>query len=204
MNENINLCNLLKGHEGKTFYSPIFGNLLFVCIIYPCVRFKTISGDIWDINFNGKFYNNSDELCVYPSNEQRDWNKWIEEQNIKTPKTWSELCKIDNRQVVREDCIGIDTFQIITYNSPEVVKSAIALLKIHKLIEVGYDGNIANRKWNGRNKFAVIRYNTETKSIEVCHTITTKHHICFKTTELANEFLSHSENIQLIKDYYMI
>ncbi len=26
MNENLNLCELLKGYEGETFYSPIFGD----------------------------------------------------------------------------------------------------------------------------------------------------------------------------------
>lgn len=39
--DNINLCKILKGHEGNTFYSPIFGDLTFVCTIYPNVRFKT-------------------------------------------------------------------------------------------------------------------------------------------------------------------
>lgn len=81
MNENINLCKILKGHEGETFYSPILGDLTFVCTIYPEVRFKTNAGDIWDINPNGKLYNNSDELCVFPSKDQRDWNKWAEENN---------------------------------------------------------------------------------------------------------------------------
>lgn len=28
-NNNINLCKILKGHEGKTFYSPTFGNIKF-------------------------------------------------------------------------------------------------------------------------------------------------------------------------------
>lgn len=28
MNENINLCEILKGHEGETFYSPLFGNII--------------------------------------------------------------------------------------------------------------------------------------------------------------------------------
>lgn len=76
MNDNLNLCEILKGHEGESFYSPIFGNLTFVRVIYPHVRFKTTAGAIWDINSTGKIYNNADELCVFPSKDQRDWSKW--------------------------------------------------------------------------------------------------------------------------------
>ena len=79
MNENINLCEILKGHEGETFYSPIYGNLTYHPTLYPLVRFKTVTGAIFDINANGKVYENSDELFVFPSKDQRDWNKWIEE-----------------------------------------------------------------------------------------------------------------------------
>ena len=81
MNDNLNLCEILKRHEGESFYSPIFGNLTFVRVIYPHVRFKTASGDIWDINPNGKIYNNSDEICVFPSKTQHDWNKWVQKIN---------------------------------------------------------------------------------------------------------------------------
>lgn len=27
MNENINLCEILKGHEGETFWNPLVGNI---------------------------------------------------------------------------------------------------------------------------------------------------------------------------------
>lgn len=78
MNDNLNLREILKGHEGESFYSPIFGNLIFMRVIYPHVRFKTTSGDIWDINPNGKIYNNSDEICVFPSKDHHDWDKWVQ------------------------------------------------------------------------------------------------------------------------------
>lgn len=32
MNENINLSEILKGHEGETFYSPAYGELKLRCI----------------------------------------------------------------------------------------------------------------------------------------------------------------------------
>ena len=32
MNEQINLLEILKGHEGETFYSPTFGNIKLSCI----------------------------------------------------------------------------------------------------------------------------------------------------------------------------
>lgn len=201
MNENINLCEILKGHEGETFYSPIFGDLTFVCTIYPDVRFKTSAGDIWDINPNGKLYNNSDELCVFPSKDQRDWNKWIEEQNTKVPKTWSEIDKVFLNQDV------LDAIETLESQTPIIsddisLKSALALLKIHQLIEIGYGGNVTNEEWDSKKEWFVITcYDFETSEIVLSNK---RSHIAFHTREQAEEFLSHPENIQLLKDYFMI
>lgn len=47
MNENINLFEILKGHEGETFYNPIFfGDLIFIQLNYPYIKFKTNKDDI--------------------------------------------------------------------------------------------------------------------------------------------------------------
>ena len=92
MNENINLCEILKGHEGETFYSPAFGNIKLNCIT-DIIYFESINGKVsFDIYPNGTYCSNG-ELIIFPSKDQRDWNKWIEEQKSKVPKTWSELVK---------------------------------------------------------------------------------------------------------------
>lgn len=80
MNENINLCEILKGHEGETFYSPIFGNVTLFAINFQTLEFTSIENDTAAIENSGKFYNKADEICVFPSKDQRDWNKWAEEQ----------------------------------------------------------------------------------------------------------------------------
>lgn len=200
---SLNLCEILKGHEGEIFYSPIFGDLIFVCVIYPCVRFKTIAGDIWDINLNGKLYNNSDELCVFPSKDQRDWNKWIEEQNSKAPKTWNEFEKqlICNSYILGK---GFGEVEFTKKGDTPIEKSALALLKIYQLIEVGYGGNILPNKYNGRNTFWIILLEGVTREFKVCPNSRSRHLVSFYTRAQAEEFLKYPENVRLLKDYFMI
>lgn len=206
MNENINLSKILKGHENEMFYSPVFGNLRFTCVIYPFVRFKTVEGLCWDIKSDGKLYSNSDELCVFPSKDQRDWNKWIEEQNSKIPKTWSKLIQTDKFSL---NLIEIDdNGSGHTSTSTPIEKSALALLKIYQLIEVGYGGNVTFdyiRKMPTYEKVWSIYYNFNVKRFETkCSVESIDNTILFHTKEQAEEFLKYPENIQLLKDYFMI
>ncbi len=207
MNENINLCELLKGHEGETFYSPLFGEGQFEEIdnsIYPIIINANDSN--WAFAKDGKFvYSKNAECLLFPSKNQRDWNEWAEEQKPKGPKTWSKFTKIfppptknsykDYPHIVnyligrREDITPIE-------------KSALALIKIYQLIEYGYGGNITNKEWedNKQEKY-VIDYN---------HDVITgiyynqRNHISFHTEKQRDEFLSYPENIQLVKEFYMI
>lgn len=39
-----------------------------------------------NINSAGKIYNNADELCVFPSKDQRDWNKCKDSSTIQMNK----------------------------------------------------------------------------------------------------------------------
>lgn len=201
----LNLCEILKGYEGETFYSPIFGNLTFVCTIYPDVRFKTSTGDIWDINPNGKLYNNSDELCVFPSKDQRDWNKWVEEKSPEVPKTWSELIEKDSRAITYNLEATYNEYQPHSTSYTPIEKSALALLKIHQLIEVGYGGNISSAEWKNKkvSKF-LIHWCYDYKELIIHETFIYASPIAFHTKRQAEEFLKHPENIQLLKDYFMI
>ena len=94
MNENINLSEILKGHVGETFYSPIFGDVKLVyavtedIISYP-IAVKVVSTDqVYYFTEEGKYEASvlDGEMLLFPSKDQRDWNKWIEENN-KLPKT---------------------------------------------------------------------------------------------------------------------
>lgn len=92
MNENINLCEILKGHEGETFWSDVFD---LVTLIEVKEDFIIISWGIIKINLYKDGSRIKNERCVlFPSKDQRDWNKWIEEQKSKVPKTWEECYKI--------------------------------------------------------------------------------------------------------------
>lgn len=205
MNESMNLCEILKGHEGETFYSSICGTIVLLRINSDGgIIFKSLLDQCVPYAFNedGTFISGA-ECVIFPSKDQRDWNKWIEEQKSKVPKTWSDLVKenkyqpyfaeIHSRFSLRDKC---------AYGKNSVEKSAAALLKIHQLIEVGYGGNITNEEWNSRKEWFVITcYDFETSEIVLSNR---RSHIAFHTREQAEEFLSHPENIQLLKDYFMV
>lgn len=204
--KELNLCEILKGHEGETFYSPILGSLTFVCTIYPDVRFRTAAGDIWDINPNGKLYNNSDELCVFPSKNQRDWNKFDEEQKHKAPKTWSELIKTSQVKLmacgIGVGSVSYDSEDMKGYAASYIEKSALAFLKIHQLIEVGYGGNITNP--NSYQSLILWDYENNKPYIDTYCNIFKCGSLIRIKPEYVEEFLKYPENVQLLKDYFMI
>ena len=88
-----------------------------------------------------------------------------------------------------------------------IEKSAIALLKIRQLIEVGYGGNVTHDEWvndiKENNLWSVYfdYYDNEFYPIFTAGHFT---HVAFHTKEQAEEFLSYPENIQLLKDYFML
>lgn len=203
MNENINLCEMLKGHEGETFYSPLCGNLVLMLI---CNTTLIAENKEYSLTFysNGTYYKKG-EMLFFPSKDQRDWDKWVEEQKNKVPKTWSELVKenkyqpyfaeIHSRFSLRNKC---------AYGKNSVEKSAAALLKIHQLIEVGYGGNVTYEEWDKNYTCVVICYDTMLKRFVIGRCVSNIRHIAFHTEEQAKEFLSKPENVQLLKDYFMI
>lgn len=88
--ENINLCKILKGHEGETFWSDAFGLITLVKVYKDFITCRW--ANIETLNFYSNGSRIEGERCIiFPSKDQRDWNKWIEEQKSKGPKTWSEL-----------------------------------------------------------------------------------------------------------------
>lgn len=222
MNENINLCEILKGHESETFYSPTFGNIVLMDIQFKILIFRADYYTKIEINEDGHYFEGLGEICVFPSKENRDWNKWIEEQKSKVPKvpkTWSEYIhstnfnNISNRLSV--DLKQRDFYGITNQDTP-IEKSALALLKIHQLIETGYGGNITNKEWeiinskewkivnNYKSLYIItLHYNNKIKYVRVTD-VDSYSQIAFHTKEQAEEFLKYPENIQLLKDYFMI
>lgn len=91
--KELNLCEILNGHEGEEFYSLMHGN----------VRFTTISSDgfvLFDypesisVYPNGKYDENA-EVVIYPTRflyekyplyAQKAWQEWVDEQKPWAPK----------------------------------------------------------------------------------------------------------------------
>lgn len=205
MNENINLCEILKGHEGETFYSPIAGNIILKQVSNnsnfenPLI-FKDANNTLVTFKANGCYVSifKNAEPVLFPSKNQRDWNKWLEEQEHKVPKTWSDYINSNlysPNSIINE----INKYYLID-NSIE--KSALALIKIHQLIEAGYGGNTDKNKG-----FYSISYDILDKKFIVRNyqgIIYGNFIISFHNKNQAEEFLSYPENVQLLKDYFMI
>lgn len=205
--KNINLYEILKGHEGEIFYCPFYGDVKLDYVNDGCVGFSSVidcgNSCVFAVNDKGLLMFNdtvtNSECVVFPSKEQRDWNVWLEEHKLK-PKIWNEI--EDN---INDTTIAVDNLSSalpITTNH-KVIKSALAFLKIHQLIEIGYGGNITDEEWKEHTK---TKYTIDLKDKKlICsYTYHFKSHIAFHTKEQAEEFLSYIENVQLLKDYFMI
>lgn len=192
---NIDLCEILKGHEGETFYSPCYGYITLKTIKPYCYfsLFFNDNNSEYKFTKHGKISTSNDADCVlFPSKDQRDWNRWAEEQKPKVPKIWNEMksCNVEVWQHISR----------MNYGPTEpIVKSTLSLLKIHQLIEVGYGGNVTNEEWE---KAYIISCTAD--KIFTIHATNCIHTIAFHTKEQAEEFLKYPENVQLLKDYFMI
>lgn len=95
MNENINLVEILKDcPKGTEFYSPIFGKVTFNSIKKSAehpIRVTSLNGREGSFTSSGKYYVEYDdsECLLFPSKDQRDWNVWKKEQDLKN--IWNQF-----------------------------------------------------------------------------------------------------------------
>ena len=102
MNENIDLTKILKDcPEGTKLYSTIFGEVTFCHIdendMYP-IKVMTGKKCNGKVSANGKHYVEFNGECtLFPSKEQRDWNKftapWYKRDRF-DPKTLRPFDKV--------------------------------------------------------------------------------------------------------------
>lgn len=91
MNENINLCEILKDcPKGTKFYSSILGEVTFCGIDWDVNVIKIIDNkkSDWYIRHDGYMIICSivtDEIILFPSKNQRDWSKF-KAPRLKKPK----------------------------------------------------------------------------------------------------------------------
>ena len=102
MNENIDLTKILKDcPEGTKLYSTIFGEVTFCHIdendMYP-IKVMTGKKCNGKVSANGKHYVEFNGECtLFPSKEQRDWNKFTapwQKKDKFDPKTLKPFDKV--------------------------------------------------------------------------------------------------------------
>lgn len=94
-----------------------------------------------------------------------------------------------------------------TKGKTPIEKSALALLKINQLIEVGSGGNVTKNEWENESIYKwFIGFDDSFKKFSLDFTLSpySYAHITFHTKKQSKEFLSYTENVKLLKDYFMI
>lgn len=87
------------------------------------------------------------------------------------------------------------------YLTDKYVKSALALAQISQLMPY-YGGEVTNEEWkNNERKFSIVVHNGELKPFT--H-VNNKVLISFHTEAQRARFMFFQENVQLVKDFYMI
>lgn len=207
MNKNIDLSKILKGHEGETFYSRCFGNVILVDHVDLKFKASKEHDEIILEYYHKGNYSENGEQDLFPSKDQRDWNKWNEENNPKVPKTWSDYIIVNRNNFdkgICDYCIdvsGTGNNGWTRRNTP-IEKSALALIKIHQLIEAGYGGNITNEERSDDRYVYIIAL--DGREFRVFYNTSMLCILAFHTKAQAKEFLKYPENVQLLKDYFMI
>lgn len=203
MNNELNLCEILKEHIGKAFYSRAFGRCQLTDVLDDGIEVNVYNLEAADYNLyytpDGKLAYDG-EQDFFPSKDQRDWNKWDKENNHKAPKTWNGL--VNNHKF--KACEASIDRNSVEFAITPIEKSALALLKIHQLIEIGYGGNITNEEWND---LRCDKYTFTIRDGEIIVVLTNSNshdHVAFHTEKQRDEFLKYPENVQLLKDYFMI
>lgn len=95
-NKELNLGEILKGHEGESFYSHSYGKVIFlkICghrlIFFKQRHSKYIDRTEFSVSFGGRIHGDG-EIDIFPSKNNRDWNKWINNQNRKISNACNTL-----------------------------------------------------------------------------------------------------------------
>lgn len=101
MNENLNLIEILKDcPKGTKLYSPIYGDVEFVCVLqnegieYP-IQIK-MSDDVLDgFTKDGRmFAEYKGECMLFPSREEKNWYNFKPKQPKFDPKTLQPFDKV--------------------------------------------------------------------------------------------------------------
>lgn len=131
---------------------------------------------------------------------QTEWLFGIENLQPKPKiRTWEDVTKINPNY--EQDCQNIRMYTNMISNKLKV--KLLATYKIAKLIELGYGGKITDEEW--RN-WDVHKYCYVREGDKVGYSVRYQDYefIAFHTLQQLEEFTSYPENVELIRQYYMI
>ena len=109
MNENINLCEILKDcPKGTKFYSPLHGELFFIRILHDTkgifpIEFLDRENKRKKYMSDGRYDYTHKECLLFPSKDQRDWDKFTASW-LKNSKFDPKTLKAFDRVLVRDKC----------------------------------------------------------------------------------------------------
>lgn len=119
MNENINLCEILKDcPKGTKLWSSVWGDITFETIdAFDGLVYVLEHKGVHIILDNGKF-DADGECIIFPSKDQRDWSKFkapIKRFNPEEFKPFDKvLLRIDERDIWQPDFFGYKDGNCIT------------------------------------------------------------------------------------------
>lgn len=99
MNENLNLCEILKDcPKGTKFWSPIWGDVVLKEITEGSsmpIKLTSVCSYRIALYPNGKMYDLEEAECVlFPSKDQRDWSKFKRPHKRFNPKDFKPFDKV--------------------------------------------------------------------------------------------------------------
>lgn len=121
----------------------------------------------------------------------------------KAIKTWDDVIlfyPLMNQRIISD---------LVKWCDDKVVKKLDASAKIAKIIELGYGGIITEEEWENEiiqnsEGFYTIVWNPLYRSFHIKYETDYKSFLSFRTRELAEEFMSYPENVELLRNYKMV
>lgn len=148
----------------------------------------------------------------YEIDKENSTFECIKFKKIKEINTWKDLPKLQGFFIcgdssinkLNEDWHDTSTSDknINIFINKKYVKASLALAQISQLMPY-YGGEITDEEWKNYN---ILKYGVVINREEITHIRYNRVRaiIAFHTEEQLNRFLSFPENVQLIKDFYMI
>ena len=201
--QKLNLLEILKYcSKGEKFWSPLLGDVKFMCVGDRLVTVEDKNTDSWDINADSTLTLGgvtSVEPMLFPSKEQRDWSKVEYKQPIdKLPKSWQEFCETHEVQKGEAYIKDISTIYIAEYTgdtrdmnadrnilpSEEAAEAHLALMQLHQLRDVWREGWVPDWNDGDQNKYVIV----PKKEFKIYEYHTISRFLAFQDEKRADEF----------------